>query len=247
MPHERPPPTDVPLNAKAAARDTTRRKLLETGFGLVREKGYAATRVDDICAAAGVTKGAFFHHFPTKEAWGEAVAEHWSEVTGQMFATAPYHAFADPLDRVLAYLDFRYDLLGGRASEYSCVAGTLVQEVHAACPAIQAAAGRAILDHAATLVADLAAARAARCPDADFSPEGVARFTQAVLQGAFILAKSTGDAQVARDTVRHLRRHVELLFGIPADSGGLVGTRRARSPDPSSAPSAAGPTSGDTP
>jgi TetR/AcrR family transcriptional repressor of nem operon len=42
----------------------SRNKLLDAAIDVVRSKGYGATRVDDIAAAAGVTKGSFFHHFP---------------------------------------------------------------------------------------------------------------------------------------------------------------------------------------
>jgi TetR/AcrR family transcriptional repressor of nem operon len=45
----------------------TKRKLVEAGIKLVRAQGYNATTVDDICAAAGVTKGGFFHYFKSKE------------------------------------------------------------------------------------------------------------------------------------------------------------------------------------
>jgi TetR/AcrR family transcriptional regulator, transcriptional repressor for nem operon len=41
---------------------------MEAAFTLVRRKGLSATSVDDICAAAGVSKGAFFHHFKSKDA-----------------------------------------------------------------------------------------------------------------------------------------------------------------------------------
>jgi hypothetical protein len=36
---------------------------------------------------------------------------------------------------------------------------------------------------------------------------------QAVLQGAFIMAKAANDAELARDTVMHLKRYVAMLFG----------------------------------
>lgn len=43
--------------------------------------------------------------------------------------------------------------------------------------------------------------------------------TQGVIQGAFILAKATGGAEIAADSIEHLRRYIEMLFG--------VGTRQA--------------------
>lgn len=52
--------------------------------------------------AADVTKGAFFHHFKTKEALGIAVAEDWKVCTSALFAAADYHSVVDPRDRVLA-------------------------------------------------------------------------------------------------------------------------------------------------
>jgi TetR/AcrR family transcriptional regulator, transcriptional repressor for nem operon len=48
--------------------------------------------------------------------------------------------------------------------------------------------------------------------DADWSAAGLALHTQAVLQSAFILAKTKGGAENAADSIDHLRRYVELLF-----------------------------------
>ena len=46
-----------------------------------------------------------------------------------MFAAHPYNALPDPLDRVFAYLDLRREILARPIAEFSCVAGTSVQEV----------------------------------------------------------------------------------------------------------------------
>lgn len=190
----------------------TRLKILDAAMNVIREKGYSATRVEDICEAAGVTKGAFFHHFSGKEDLAVATAERWSEVTGKLFETAPYHEPADPYDRLIAYVDFRKALIDGETPEFTCVAGTMAQETHVSHPAIRDAARDSIFGHAATLVSDIAAAKAERCPDADWTPESLALFTQAVLQGGFILAKAEGGPRVARDMVDHLHRYIELLF-----------------------------------
>ena len=109
-----------------------RAKLLDAAIKTVRAQGYAATSVDALCREAGVTKGAFFHHFETKDALAVAAANYWSESTGALFEQASYHAPADPLDRVLAYIDFRKELLRGTPAEFTCFAGTTVQETFAA-------------------------------------------------------------------------------------------------------------------
>src|SRR6202167_2796537 len=90
--------SDLSILSKAPS---SRIRLLDVALRLLRERGYNATTVDDLCAAAGVTKGAFFHHFDGKESLGVAAAEYWSETTGAFFAAAPYHLHADPLQRVL--------------------------------------------------------------------------------------------------------------------------------------------------
>lgn len=189
-------------------------KLLDAALRLVREKGFAATSVDELCAAAGVTKGAFFHHFASKDALGVAAANHWSEMTSALFARAPYHAPADPLDRVFAYLDFRADLIAGDVAEFTCLVGTLVQEVHGSSPAIRAACDASITGHAETLVADLAAALAAHGVSG-VDPRALALHTQAVLQGGFILAKARDDPALARQSVAYLKHYVALLCGNP--------------------------------
>jgi len=195
-----------------SAKPDARAKLLEAAFAVIRSQGYAATTVDALCAAAGVTKGAFFHHFRSKEELGVAAAQHWAETTGRLFAEAPYHAPADPLERVLAYIDFRKALLAGELPEFTCLVGTMVQETYGSHPAIGEACGNAIFAHAATLEADIAAAMQARSMQPDWTAASLARHTQAVLQGAFILAKAGGGAEMAGEQVDHLKRYVTLLF-----------------------------------
>jgi TetR/AcrR family transcriptional repressor of nem operon len=190
-----------------------RRKLLDAALAVIRAKGFSATTVDELCGRAGVAKGSFFHHFKDKEALAVAAAQYWSEVTGALFAQAPYHAAADPLDRVLGYLSFRRAILTGAVAEFTCLVGTMVQEVYDSHPAIREACAASIAGHAATLEADIAAAIRARGVTG-VDAASLALHTQTVLQGAFILAKATGDGQIAADGVDHLIRYFELLFNV---------------------------------
>ena len=190
----------------------SRTRLLDAALRIIRTKGYSATRVEDICAEAGLSKGSFFHHFTSKEHFAVEAAAHWSSMTGGLFAAAPYHAHADPLDRVLGYLDFRKAILRREVPEFTCLVGTMVQETYETNPAIRDACERSISRHAAEVAKDLELARRLHAPDATWTAESLALYTQAVLQGAFILAKARNGSRVAEDCLDHLRRYLEMLF-----------------------------------
>lgn len=199
----------TPTNAKE--------KLLEAAVLLVRGNGFAATSVDQLCAQAGVTKGAFFHHFASKEALGVAAADYWSRCTGAFFAEAPFHHHADPVDRVLGYIDLRLALIGGPVESFSCVAGTMVQEAFRSSAAIRIACEASIMGNARALEADIAEAMAQRGVTGT-TAESLSRHVQVVIQGAFILAKTQEESaapDMARDALRHLRRYFEFLFRVP--------------------------------
>jgi TetR/AcrR family transcriptional repressor of nem operon len=200
------------MDTKTEAARASSTKLLDAAVHVIRSKGYSAARVEDICAEAGLTKGAFFHHFASKEACAIAAAAHFAANADALFDAAPYSLLPDPKARVLGYVDFRKAILQGELPQFTCLLGTMVQEAYESHPAIRAACDRYISEHAGRLASDIAEAKARYAPDAAWTPESAALFSQAVLQGAFILAKARHGPKVAADCLDHLRRYFERLF-----------------------------------
>lgn len=212
-------------------------RLLDAAVNVIRAKGYSATTVDELCQTAGVTKGAFFHHFESKEDLAVAAARHFSSMADGLFATAPYRELADPVDRLLGYVDFRKTLLRGEPQEFTCLLGTMVQEAYQTHPEIRQACGRYLGEHIAMLELDIAEALRTYGGDGQWSAESLALHMQAVIQGAFIFAKAQKGPVVAAACLDHLRRYIQALFSYPKNrkSHGPrgrrhpgSGTRRAR-------------------
>lgn len=197
------------------ARPESRDRLIDATIDVVRAKGYNATRVEDVCAAAGVTKGSFFHHFTSKDGLALAAAAVWNEAAARLFAEADFHQAADPLDRLIGYVAFRKAGMAGDLAECSCFAGTVIQETYRTHPELTAACEQGIDMLTAMLVAWIEAAVAHHGRRGDWSAESLAQHMQAVVQGSFILAKANGDWSAARAALDHLARYVDILIRRP--------------------------------
>ncbi len=191
---------------------SSKERLLDAAIHLFRSRGYTATRVDDICEHAGLTKGSFFHHFTSKQDLALACIRRWNELNTATFDSTLYRFLPDPLDRLLGYVDFRKTLLRGDLPDYTSLTGTLLQEIYITHPVLRDACNDSISDQAEFLEADIGAAIRLRGLQVSWTPASLALHIEAVIQGAFILAKAKDGSTVASACLDHLRRFLELLF-----------------------------------
>jgi TetR/AcrR family transcriptional repressor of nem operon len=109
-------------------------RILEAGTALFQQRAYASIGVAEICAAAGVPKGSFYHFFPSKQALAlEVINAHWTRQGAQWsgILTSP-----DPvLDRLrklfLATAEVQTTALKGTGAVTGCLFGNLALEVSA--------------------------------------------------------------------------------------------------------------------
>jgi TetR/AcrR family transcriptional repressor of nem operon len=198
------------------AKPETRDALLAAARALFLRQGYTATGIDEICAAAGITKGALFHYFESKEALGQAALERW--MTDQMgaFGSGQYLNEPDPLKRALGMVDFAIEL--SRMGPPGCLVGIFSQELAPSNEAVRATCASAFTttrDAFERLVAD---AKAAYAPDAAFDPQSVAQHMLAVLQGALILARAYQRPEIVAEHLTHFRAYLASLFAVGGDA-----------------------------
>ncbi len=191
----------------------TKQKLLDAAQGLMLAKGYTATSVDDICTAAGLTKGSFFHYFEGKEELGMALAEHYFAAKREMFRSAPFRQVKDPRERVFGYVDFLIGMASNPEAAKGCLLGTFVQELSHTHPKIRSACAACLEEQAEALREDLQLAKSAYGSRARWRPETLALHMLAVVQGALILAKARQDPKVVGATLLHLKEYLNCLLG----------------------------------
>ncbi len=192
----------------------TKRKLVDAGMNLMRAHGYSATTVDDICAAAGVTKGGFFHYFKSKDEIAQAALTHFHEGKTKDYENAAFRKLADPLDRVFGRLDFVKQASSGTEPTKGCLIGVFAQELAFTNPTLRSACQGVFARIAEDFSNDLAAAKSAYAPQAKFEPKRLATLYISIIQGSLIMAKVAGTTDVLAENIEQFRGYLESLFGL---------------------------------
>lgn len=186
--------------------EATKRNLIGAATELVRRKGYNATSVDDICQQAGITKGAFFHHYSSKEALVEAALSAWHDGVAEQLKDAPFQRLKDPRKRVLGFMDFFIAAFSQPEMLKSCLAGTTVQEAAETHPRLRDAANHCFSGLEQSFGTLLAEATSSSRKKPDIA--GLASLWVAVMQGSLILYKASRDEQVIARNLTQIRDHI---------------------------------------
>lgn len=191
----------------------TKEKLLSAAAPLMLAQGFTATSVDEICEAAGVTKGSFFHYFDSKEELATVLLGRFYEMKRQELLNAPFMQLTDPLERVYGYIDFLIEVAGTPEDVEGCLLGTFSQELSDTHPKIRDVCAEFFKQWALALKQELDKAKTKYAPRARWDTQSLAEHLIAVLEGAIILAKAKQDQQVVKTHLRHFRDYLRGIFG----------------------------------
>ena len=206
-------PVGMPMTMKRGRKrpEETREDLVQATVRLILRQGFTATKVDEICAEAGVTKGAFFHHFASKEEIGEAAIHWWGRMGSSMYEPAWTDDGRDPLVRLHEMLEIMSGFTQ-RAEACVCVVGMMSQEFAQSNETFRTAANRE-LEVWTNEVAKLLKEAKQTHPEAqDFDPVTVAWFLNSIWQGSMLVSKTHADAGIIRANLGMARDYLDGLF-----------------------------------
>jgi len=194
----------------------TRTRLLDAAEWLIHRQGFAATTVDQILERVGVTKGAFFHHFRTKNDLALALIERFAAADREVLRANMERAEdlgEGPLQQVLIFVGLMIEVAESLDADPNpgCLFATYCYESGLFEEETKRVIADAMLNWRETLGAKLrAAARTHPLPE-DVDVDSLADMATVVLEGAFVMAR-TLPGSVFADQLRHYRRYLQLLF-----------------------------------
>lgn len=203
----------------------TRTRILDAAHALVLEHGFAATTVDAVLQRADASKGAFFHHFPSKADLGTALIDRYATVDAEIldrFLASAEASTDDPAEQVVAFVRGFEEAVDEMAlTQPGCLFVSFIYEQLPDLGPAHARIVESIELWRSRILAKLEAAATVHPPATEVDLPSLADTVFTTFEGAFILARATGDLTAVRRQLAHLRTYLELLFGVgPASSFG---------------------------
>jgi len=199
----------------------TRERILDEAQGLVLEQGLAGTSIDDVLTAAGTSKGAFFHHFPTKNHLARALVERYAEADVAFLAEFMDRVEGetdDPAEQIIAFIRLFEDAAEEMVSQQpSCLYVSYIYEKQLFDDGTITIIADVLLAYRRRLAEKITAALELHPPAFTIDAAALADHITVTFEGAFVLTRALNDPTLMRQQLELVRRYIGMLFGVSSD------------------------------
>jgi len=203
--------------------EQTRERILTAAEELVMAKGFAGTSIDDILKSAGLTKGAFFHHFKGKADLARELVEWHARQDLAMFERFAAEAEAasdDPLAQALRFLDaFEGYISDSTDASPGCMYAVYTYESMQFDPAVRDLVADILRQWTAIYVRKFQEVIDRYPPALPITARQLAEMIVAIIEGGLVLQRAYGDTRVTAHQSEQFRNYLKLLFGEPGSAG----------------------------
>jgi AcrR family transcriptional regulator len=197
--------------------ERTRQRILDIAYDSIVHKGFAATSIEELVEAAGITKSGFFYHFRDKNDLARQLLERFLAEDTQILDTLTERARAlcdDPLQSFLIFLNLYAELMDEMPELHpGCLVATVTYQDQLFDAEVKRMNTDSVLDLRRRFGGWLAEI-AARHPPQDFVDlDALADHLTVVVEGAIILSRALGDRRLMGRQMRLYRDQVKAVFG----------------------------------
>ncbi|ETK30562.1 TetR/AcrR family transcriptional regulator [Microbispora sp. ATCC PTA-5024] len=169
------------------ARVGMRKEIVEAAFEQFHARGYNAAGVKDITDAAGVPKGSFYNHFPSKEALAVVALDRYGETVRMRDLT---DRSVEPLARLRAHFEFLRDETVRHGFARGCMLGNFSAEIADHSETLRTAVREGFAQWSALITGVLDEARRAGDLRPGLDPEATAVFVLSAWEGTLVRARA---------------------------------------------------------
>jgi TetR/AcrR family transcriptional repressor of nem operon len=189
---------------------------MDAAQDLVIARGFAATTVDEVIAAAHTTKGAFFNHFPTKQALAQALMKRYAADDAELLSslmTRSERLTDDPLHQVLVFLGLLTDELEEwMTATPGCLMASFCYERELVDHSTEEMIIQALRLWGHTLHAKLQQVVEKHPPQVDVDLQALADQVATAIEGSYVMVRALGDPTIVRGQLDQIRTYLKLLF-----------------------------------
>ncbi len=188
---------------------------MEAASEEILHRGFQGTSVDEIVAKTSVTKGAFFHYFPTKNALGYAIVdESLKESTLRRWIT-PLAAYKNPVQGIITRFRKIIESTPDEEMAFGCPLNNLTQEMSSVDPVFREKLLAVMMLWVNETERYLRQALADGYLKPHVNPRQVAEFVVMVEEGSFGMVKNFRDRRVLWSSYHSLKQYLESISEKP--------------------------------
>jgi AcrR family transcriptional regulator len=211
------PAVQLDSGAAQTKGERTRERILDVAYLSIVEKGFAATSIEELVEAAGITKSGFFYHFRDKNDMARQLFDRFlSEDEGilDILETRAKELSDDPLQSFLIFLNLYAQMMDDMETLHpGCMVASITYQERMFDADVRQMNVDYLLRMRRRFAAWLAQIAAERPTPGDVDLEGLADQLTTIVEGAIILSKALNDQGLMGRQTRLFRNHVKLIFG----------------------------------
>ncbi|MGD8483973.1 MAG: TetR/AcrR family transcriptional regulator [Thioalkalispiraceae bacterium] len=195
----------------------TKEKILDVAQHLLLEHGFGGMSVDQLIDAAGITKGAFFYHFKSKNALAQALLERYVQMDDALLHDLMGRAEKlshDPLQQYLIFVGLLEETLRGLSEPPpGCLVASYLYQLEMFTPDTQHAVINGFKEWQRVLGDKLQQALDKQAPKLPVTAMQLYDNLLALFEGGVIMAKLYQKSDTLAEQVAQHKNYIELLFG----------------------------------
>jgi TetR/AcrR family transcriptional repressor of nem operon len=198
--------------------ERTRERILDVAYQAIVEKGFAATSIEELVEAAGITKSGFFYHFRDKNDMARQLFDRFlseDEAIIETLETRARELSDDPLQSFLILLNLYAQMMDDMESLHpGCMVATVTYQERLFDPEVKRMNVEYLLRMRRRFHDWLTEISELHPPKTEVDLDALADNLTAIVEGAIVLSKALNDEGLMGRQTRLYRNHIKLIFGV---------------------------------